>query len=549
MSNILQAQTQTVLRSSFIPVQTGILQRKCACGQHSVAGSECDECRTKCTSMMQRAAISSTTANNVPPIVHDVLSSPGQPLDAGARSFMESRFSHDFSGVRVHNDARAAESARSINALAYTVGRDVVFGAGQYAPGSLVGKKLLAHELTHVVQQAGIRHSAQQGLQIGRSAGTYEQEAHFVANAISSMVSSRPGGSDKSSLSPLASTITKFHPIAGSSIVQRDDVGGASSADVGATKRYPVDAQAWQDVELYPIVEDQLPTDIFSLSSGTISSGIYRIHPLVRNHDDPHVVYYAAYNTRAQRTEYAIGPAYLDFFLQHTTLYMIAAGNFFGILGHPSPHEVSTGKVISRGIRGDILGAVRALGQSWLQALQNPNWLVQALGATAGMAAPETEAASIEGKAATRELPASGPIHESLGTATEAKVVAAAEEEVLTEGPVLPKPVGAAADISVESKIGKSTYAIRQAEAMSEAAQADVDNLLAQFKKGNANPGIGTRSLGDGFYELRGRNAGRVIVKQKSAGSFDIVGKFQGHARGAAANSAIIKNLIKEYKP
>jgi hypothetical protein len=90
----------------------------------------------------------------VPPIVHEVLRSPGQPLDPAARVCLEPRFGHDFSRVRVHTDARAAESARAVNALAYTVGKDVVFGAGQYAPQMTAGRRLLAHELAHVVQQS-----------------------------------------------------------------------------------------------------------------------------------------------------------------------------------------------------------------------------------------------------------------------------------------------------------------------------------------------------------------------------------------------------------
>jgi hypothetical protein len=77
----------------------------------------------------------------------------GQPLPEATRAFMEPRFGHDFSRVRVHTDARAAESARAVNALAYTFGRDLVFSAGQYTPGTSAGKRLLAHELTHVVQQ------------------------------------------------------------------------------------------------------------------------------------------------------------------------------------------------------------------------------------------------------------------------------------------------------------------------------------------------------------------------------------------------------------
>jgi hypothetical protein len=77
----------------------------------------------------------------------------GQPLDAATRAFMEPRFGYNFGQVRVHADAKAAESARAVNALAYTVGRDVVFGTGEYAPQTKQGKRLLAHELTHVAQQ------------------------------------------------------------------------------------------------------------------------------------------------------------------------------------------------------------------------------------------------------------------------------------------------------------------------------------------------------------------------------------------------------------
>ena len=88
-----------------------------------------------------------------PPIVHEVLGSPGQPLDAATRAFMEPRFGQDFSGVRVHTDPRAAESARMIGARAYTHRRDIVFAGGSIAAGQ--GRGLLAHELAHVVQQNG----------------------------------------------------------------------------------------------------------------------------------------------------------------------------------------------------------------------------------------------------------------------------------------------------------------------------------------------------------------------------------------------------------
>jgi hypothetical protein len=89
----------------------------------------------------------------MPSIVHEALRSPGQPLDLTTRAFMEQRFGHDFGQVRVHTDARSAQSARSVGALAYTVGRDIVFGPGQFEPGTTFGKQLLAHELTHTLQQ------------------------------------------------------------------------------------------------------------------------------------------------------------------------------------------------------------------------------------------------------------------------------------------------------------------------------------------------------------------------------------------------------------
>ncbi|MGH7890061.1 MAG: DUF4157 domain-containing protein, partial [Thermodesulfobacteriota bacterium] len=80
----------------------------------------------------------------------------GHPLPDSVRTYFEPRFGQDFSPVRVHTDSEANESAQSVNALAYTVGRDVVFAEGQYSPETDSGRKLLAHELTHVVQQKGV---------------------------------------------------------------------------------------------------------------------------------------------------------------------------------------------------------------------------------------------------------------------------------------------------------------------------------------------------------------------------------------------------------
>ncbi len=130
---------------------------------------------------LQRAAIDETLVEQAPPIVHEVLRAGGQPLDDETRASMESRFGYDFSGVRVHTGPKAAESARAVNALAYTVGRDVVFGAGQYAPASGQGQRLLSHELTHVAQQQAGPAAPSQALTVGPADDPLEREAQRAA--------------------------------------------------------------------------------------------------------------------------------------------------------------------------------------------------------------------------------------------------------------------------------------------------------------------------------------------------------------------------------
>ena len=133
-----------------MPDTTVRLQRKCACG------GTCAECAEEGPRVQRRAAGGAEAAVSVPSAANIVpRSSSGRPLDAGVRAFMEPRFGVDLGHVRVHTDAGAADSARQIGAHAYTIGRDIVFGRGRYAPGTSAGKSLLAHELTHVIQQTG----------------------------------------------------------------------------------------------------------------------------------------------------------------------------------------------------------------------------------------------------------------------------------------------------------------------------------------------------------------------------------------------------------
>jgi Domain of unknown function (DUF4157) len=246
-----QTQTKTTPKTSFTPVKTGLLQRKCACGNSAGLTGKCTECQNKQLTL-QRRSNNQAEPDEVPPIVHEVLRSPGsllnsntfiskglhfsqdfsripiheiarqklqtqlkigepgdkyeqeadrvadmvmrmpelektedtvlqaksvtdrplqttlglgtqisalqsngQPLDPATRAFMEPRLGYDLSPVRLHTDSQATEMAQALNAKAFTVGRDIVFAAGQYQPGTRTGQHLLAHELTHFIQQRG----------------------------------------------------------------------------------------------------------------------------------------------------------------------------------------------------------------------------------------------------------------------------------------------------------------------------------------------------------------------------------------------------------
>lgn len=169
---------------SWMPKLVGVLQRKCACGSSSGMTTKCEACDKEQLSLQRKtqgSGVGTRDSEDVPPIVNAVLNSPGQPLNKDTRAFMEPRFGHDFSHVRIHTDGDSAESARAVNALAYTVGRDVVFGAGQFQPTTIAGRHLLAHELAHTIQQSAVQGGLQAQLEISRPENAAEQEADAVS--------------------------------------------------------------------------------------------------------------------------------------------------------------------------------------------------------------------------------------------------------------------------------------------------------------------------------------------------------------------------------
>ena len=185
----MSSQTHEQLGTSqtLTPLPGATLQRKCDCGQHTFGGGECTECRKKHLPLQRVTRNSETESRNsggVPPVVHDVLKSPGQPFDATTRDFFEPRFGHDFSRVRVHTDAKAAESAQAVNALAYTVGNEIVFGMDSFRPTSRTGQEIIAHELVHVIQQSGSTPGSPGDLQVDPVHSSAEIEADSAASEI-----------------------------------------------------------------------------------------------------------------------------------------------------------------------------------------------------------------------------------------------------------------------------------------------------------------------------------------------------------------------------
>lgn len=211
------------LRSAGAAVQP-VLQRKCACGNHAPGGGHCAACAAKAQASSHED-FEQDEAGAGQHALAAVQSDASHPLEPRAQHFMESRFGRDFSGVRVHTGGAAAASAAAVNAHAYTLGDHVVFGQGRYTPGTPQGDRLLAHELTHVVQQRESAPRTQFQKAISDPADAAEHEADSVADRV------MRGGPVKVSQAPSAymqqlSTLESVGVAAGA-------IGGAALLGVG----------------------------------------------------------------------------------------------------------------------------------------------------------------------------------------------------------------------------------------------------------------------------------------------------------------------------
>ena len=237
---------------------TPVLQRKCA-----RCHDDDDEEQLQRKEMPGRAGTSDLRPGALD-LVHEVLQSPGQALDTGTRSFMEARFGQDFGRVRIHTDSRATESARSVNALAYTVGSNIVFTHQQYQPASLNGQKLLAHELTHVVQQGGIPHQAPlDRLTLDSQDSALERNARHVGTRILA------GGARAAGIPS-----GKAHSVASAPIVSRADPDA-----VGYTMRMGLSART--GLQFFPTNVTDTQVGPVSVQGGLLSGGASRLNVII----------------------------------------------------------------------------------------------------------------------------------------------------------------------------------------------------------------------------------------------------------------------------
>jgi len=349
-----------------------------------------------------------------------VLRRPATPLPVDVRNEMESRFKHDFSRVRIHADDDAASAAHGFRARAFTVGPHIHFAEGRFAAHSDDGRRLLTHELAHVVQQSRGGQPPSPG-----SARALELDAEHAAT-----MASRDRG-----------------PIR---VSGRSGVGIACQPESVGTHAESA-PNAFHGIAIYPVVQDLLPHSAWSPPNQRLTTpdGSYVLHgSATPEWDGSKVLFYVAYSKRRGRSEIIVGPNDLARFLDgcrepHITglnFWEIAAGNYFGLTGSSSEHQRLSAQAIYFAMQGDWGGYWRAWKDAQVAAFKDPGWWAYLLGGMAGgataasRATAEADAAAGGGAAAS---PAAAGADAAAGGGAAASP-AAAEADAATATPKAP---------------------------------------------------------------------------------------------------------------
>jgi hypothetical protein len=249
------------------------VQRHCSCG------GTCEKCRAldevptaslkpieEPVPLLQRQSESLSDVTSSDSHEHDLIpSDSGQPIDAETRGFMEARFNTDFSDVRVHTDTGAAQSAETFQANAYTSGRDIYFAAGRYAPSTPQGRYLLAHELTHTIQQGNApapnvaATQAHEGVLIGRPDDPLEREADQTADLV--LTSASGLATHPTPTAATAHSVSKSKSIATSKTSRPPDVRAtiiARQAAPGTAEAAP-EEEGWLEGKMWGLLEEYAP--------------------------------------------------------------------------------------------------------------------------------------------------------------------------------------------------------------------------------------------------------------------------------------------------
>ncbi len=182
-SRVLAPGRAAASRPTLSAAPRALVQRACSCGGSAGPKGSCEDCERKKLLVQRRASGGAPMPDHAPRSVVDTIGSAGSPLSPDVRSFMEERFGRDFGGVRVHTGPQAERSADAIGARAYTVGQSIAFNRGEYQPHTPRGRHLIAHELAHSVQQAGVQRAGAVPL-AGSSEAHLEAEADRAADRV-----------------------------------------------------------------------------------------------------------------------------------------------------------------------------------------------------------------------------------------------------------------------------------------------------------------------------------------------------------------------------
>ena len=420
----------------------GVLQRKCGCGQHMIAGGECTACNKQHGSHAhdggRNSDAESGLSNDVPPLVHSVLRTPGQPLDAKTRNFMEPRFGHDFSHVRVHADEHAAQSARAVDALAYTFQSHLVLDSQSLPKGSYAHQRLMAHELSHVVQQSRNHKPQAAGVSSDAAAEAHADNAakHIMRGHRVSVGSTAANGlmrmprSLSKSLSPEALTSFEIEAeireideylqilvlsqetidhLTVSRQALRDEQqkrkGRPTKAEKSASTGLAVPIKppkptppfygmkpaddAFSGIKLEYTVKS-LPGDVRVQHTFKRGPYLFALHHKELDDGTKRVSYYIVHR-RADTllvgdhgwNEYVVGPDSIEQFLGNLDMYVGAAAPSYAF-GPPAPYQAESGRFIQHVMKGEFGEAVSALGSAWKEAAKDPGWWASAASSTAG---------------------------------------------------------------------------------------------------------------------------------------------------------------------